>query len=97
MTKYYAWGAVAAVVLLIVGMVMFTMGGWGPDDKYAQCRATKTAGGVGSIGGPFTLVDENGKTVTSEEVIDKPSLLYFGYTFCPDVCPLDNARNVEAI
>ena len=97
MTKYYAWGAVVAVILLILGMVVLTMGGWGPDDKYAHCRATRTAGGAGSIGGPFTLVDENGSTVTSEEVIDQPSLLYFGYTFCPDVCPLDNSRNAEAI
>lgn len=97
MTKYYAWGAVVAVVLLILGMVAFTTGGWRPDDKYAQCRTTKMAGGVGAIGGPFTLVDENGKTVTSEEVIDKPALLYFGYTFCPDVCPLDNFRNANAI
>ena len=97
MTKYYAWGAVVAVVLLIVGMVAATMGGWVPDDKYGQCRATKLAGGAGDIGGPFTLVDETGKTVTSEEVISEPSLLYFGYTFCPDVCPLDNARNAEAV
>ena len=97
MTKYYAWAAVVAVVLLIVGMVFLTMGGWGSDDKYAQCRSTKVAGGAGAIGGPFTLVDENGKTVTDKDVIDQPSLLYFGYTFCPDVCPLDNARNAEAI
>ena len=97
MTKYYAWGAVVAVVLVIVGMVFFTMGGWGTGDKYAQCRATKAAGGVGSIGGPFTLVDETGKTVTSEEVIKEPSLLYFGYTFCPDICPMDSSRNAEAV
>jgi protein SCO1/2 len=30
-------------------------------------------------------------------VLTKPSLVYFGYTFCPDVCPMDNARNAEAI
>ncbi|MDU8927944.1 SCO family protein [Alisedimentitalea sp. MJ-SS2] len=97
MTKYYAWAAVVAVVLAIGAIVVLTMGGWGPDDKYAQCRATKTAGGVGSLGGPFTLVDFDGEAVTSEQVIDQPSLLYFGYTFCPDVCPLDNSRNAEAV
>ncbi|MDQ2094333.1 SCO family protein [Rhodalgimonas zhirmunskyi] len=92
MAKYYAWGAVVAVVLLIVGMVVFTMGG--NDEKYAQCTSTKASA---AIGGPFTLVDEDGKTVTDKDVIDEPSLLYFGYTFCPDVCPLDNSRNAEAI
>ena len=30
-------------------------------------------------------------------MITKPSLLYFGYTYCPDVCPTDNARNAEAV
>jgi len=98
MTKYYAIGAVTAVIALIMGLVYATMGGRGSsEDKFAQCRASAVAGGAGAIGGPFTLVDETGKTVTSAEVIDKPSLLYFGYSFCPDVCPLDNSRNAEAI
>ena len=39
------------------------------------------------IGGPFALVDQNGKTVTSDNLKGKPTLIYFGYAFCPDVCP----------
>ncbi len=66
-------------------------------DQFAACRSTMIATGAESIGGPFTLVDENGKTVTDADVFTKPSLLYFGYTFCPDVCPMDNARNAEAL
>jgi protein SCO1/2 len=96
MTRYYAWGAVVAVVVLMLGLVVMTMGARDGDDKYAQCRQTQVAGAA-KIGGPFTLVDENGATVTSEQVIDEPSLLYFGYTFCPDVCPLDTSRNAEAV
>lgn len=96
MTRYYAIGAVAAVVALIVGLVVMTIGQQ-DNDKYAQCRVGKVAGGSGAIGGPFTLVDETGKTVTDKDVIDQPSLLYFGYTYCPDVCPLDTSRNAEAI
>ncbi len=96
MTKYYAFGAVVAVVLAILVMVFVTMGR-DEGDKYAQCRVGQVAGGAGAIGGPFTLVDETGKMVTSDELIDKPSLLYFGYTFCPDVCPLDTSRNAEAV
>jgi protein SCO1/2 len=97
MTRYYAIGAVVAVVALIVGLVVFTSGLSTGDDKYAQCRVGQVAGGSGAIGGPFTLVDETGKTVTDKDVIDQPSLLYFGYSYCPDVCPLDNSRNAEAI
>jgi protein SCO1/2 len=39
------------------------------------------------IGGPFALTDQNGKAVTADSLKGKPTLIYFGYTFCPDVCP----------
>lgn len=64
------------------------------NDWYAACRGGQAAG---TIGGPFTLVDTNGATVTDRDVITKPTLVYFGYTYCPDVCPFDNARNAQAI
>lgn len=67
-----------------------------PTDELSQCRTTNVAGNA-SIGGPFTLVDETGQTVTDADVLTEPTLVYFGYTFCPDVCPLDMARNVEAL
>lgn len=65
-------------------------------DAFAQCRASQVAGG-GAIGGPFTLVDENNRIVTDKDVITEPTLIYFGYTFCPDACPFDAARNAEAV
>jgi protein SCO1/2 len=40
-----------------------------------------------TIGGPFSLVDQDGRTFTDANLRGKPTLLYFGYTFCPDVCP----------
>lgn len=42
-----------------------------------------------SIGGPFTLVNGDGKTVTEKDFAGKYRIMYFGYTFCPDVCPVD--------
>lgn len=65
------------------------------DDAFAQCRQGQVAGG--DIGGPFTLVNSRGQTVTDADVLTRPSLVYFGYTFCPDICPMDMARNVEAV
>lgn len=65
------------------------------SDRFAACSTSVVAGAT--IGGPFTLVDETGATVTETEVLTKPSLVYFGYTFCPDVCPTDSARNADAI
>lgn len=66
------------------------------DDPLAQCRGSAVSGGAGAIGGPFELVSENGDTVTDQDVFTKPTILYFGYTFCPDVCPLDSMRNADA-
>lgn len=42
-----------------------------------------------SIGGPFTLVNGDGKTVKDSDFAGKYRIMYFGYTFCPDVCPVD--------
>ena len=83
-----------AVVGLIGASVLYILQPTG-DDQFAQCRAGAVGGGA--IGGPFTLTDEDGKTVTDKDVITGPTLVYFGYTFCPDVCPLDAARNAEAV
>jgi len=96
MTRIYA---IIAAVLVAVGLgaLWFVSRPAGGDDQFAQCRTTKVAGGSSQIGGPFELVNSSGKTVTDKDVITGPTLLYFGYTYCPDVCPLDNSRNVEAI
>lgn len=45
----------------------------------------------------FSLVDENGDNVQAEKYLGKPTLVYFGYTYCPDVCPITLARIGNAI
>ncbi len=47
------------------------------------------------IGGPFALTDQDGRAVTDRSFAGKYRLMYFGYTFCPDVCPVD-MQNVGA-
>jgi protein SCO1 len=47
------------------------------------------------LGGDFTLVDKTGKTVRYADFAGKWRVLYFGYTFCPDVCPLDVQRLMQ--
>lgn len=94
MTRTLAALAAAAVVGLLGGSALYVFLK-SDDDAFAQCRSGQVGGG--SIGGPFTLVDGTGATVTDTDVLTKPSLVYFGYTFCPDVCPLDNQRNAEAV
>jgi protein SCO1/2 len=99
MTRTTLYAVAAAVFVATILAVNFAVPLFrtGDQDIFADCRTSAVAGGAGQIGGPFTLVDENGVTVTDADVITKPSLIYFGYTYCPDVCPLDAARNADAI
>ncbi|MFT4151757.1 MAG: SCO family protein [Paracoccaceae bacterium] len=93
MTKLYAILAAVVAAAFLGGSAWWVLSQRNAD-PYAACRAGATGG---EIGGPFTLTDQTGKTVTDKDVITGPTLVYFGYTFCPDVCPLDNARNAEAV
>ena len=43
--------------------------------------------GEADIGGAFSLIDHNGALLTQEAFIGKPQLIYFGFSFCPDICP----------
>jgi cytochrome oxidase Cu insertion factor (SCO1/SenC/PrrC family) len=43
--------------------------------------------GVPTVGGPFRLTDQNGRTVSDADFRGRYMLIYFGYSFCPDVCP----------
>jgi protein SCO1/2 len=43
--------------------------------------------GVSAIGGPFKLIDQNGETITDQDMKGRPYLVFFGYTHCPDTCP----------
>ena len=87
--------AATAVAAIVAGTWFATRSA--DDDQFAQCRASQIAGGTDTIGGPFELINAAGETVTDRDVITEPSILYFGYTFCPDVCPLHTARNAEAV
>ena len=69
--------ATAFAASLVIGLlIMFwAMGG---VSKVAQPAA---------VGGSFQLTDQNGKAVTDKSLKGKPTLIFFGYTHCPDVCP----------
>jgi len=48
------------------------------------CRKAPAAA---SIGGPFRLIDQEGRTVTDRDLLGKPTAIFFGFTYCPEICP----------
>lgn len=62
------------IVVALAGIVALSAQRYTP---YAQSR----------IGGPFTMLDTSGRTVTEADLQGRPSAMFFGYTSCPDVCP----------
>ncbi|NGM49140.1 SCO family protein [Caulobacter sp. 602-2] len=53
------------------------------DRAEEHAKAASTA----NVGGPFQLVDQDGKAVTEKDLLGKPTAIFFGFTFCPEVCP----------
>ena len=97
--KNIVYLSAASLIILVSLTYLATTPIWpfNEEDKFAQCRNSKVTGGPGNIGGPLELISTNGNTVTDVEIFSKPSLVYFGYTFCPDVCPLHVSRNADAV
>ncbi|MEM1138761.1 MAG: SCO family protein [Pseudomonadota bacterium] len=58
---------------------------------------SKTAAMQSLIGGPFSLVDHNGQPVTETTYHGRKTLIYFGFTYCPDVCPMSLTIMTEAL
>jgi protein SCO1/2 len=90
--------ALAAGAALLVGLAAtYAFTRKDAAQAFAACGASQVMGGASAIGGPFTLTNQDGQVVTDKDVLTKPSLVYFGYTSCPDVCPADVGRNVNAV
>jgi len=92
MLKTIRWAAYALIFAVAVGWAAL----WLRPDFYnlAANGVRQSTSGIGvpgsvSVGGPFTLVDTTGTTVTEQSFRGKWMLVYFGYTFCPDVCPTE--------
>jgi cytochrome oxidase Cu insertion factor (SCO1/SenC/PrrC family) len=86
MLKFIRLAAYGLIALLVAGV-----GGalwWRGEAPRLSDIGMAMPGGV-SVGGPFTLVNGAGETVTDASFRGRWMLVYFGYTFCPDVCPTD--------
>lgn len=75
---FIALGAFFFSAVLLVGAALWLVKPPGGDVQATQPSA---------VGGPFALVDQDGKRVTDQDLKGKPFLVFFGFTHCPDVCP----------
>jgi len=87
----------ALIAVIVAGAGLIAMVFLSNGSQQAGVGSCGSSAVAGDLGGPFTLVNGDGETVTSEQVITEPTLIYFGYTYCPDVCPLDVDRNAAAV
>jgi len=88
--------AIIASVMVVVGV---GAGGtmWYLTKSPNECVGGGNVAGEALIGGPFELTNQFNERVTEQDVITGPSLVYFGFTYCPDVCPFDMERNVATV
>ena len=87
-TRLFALAVAALAALLVVATATW----------FVLSPATRSmAGGEALVGGPFTLTDQHGAAVTDQDFAGRYMLIYFGYTYCPDVCPLSLSNMAQAV
>ncbi len=84
-----------AAAALAIAVGVFVRGFIGPSEGVSPTSEPATPAVV--IGGPFTLVDHDGRTVTDVDFRDRHLLVFFGYTYCPDVCPTTLTTIADAL
>lgn len=84
------------LAILAIGIASYLYLAPKPTINQAQVDSNST-GGQGSYGGPFTLTNDNGERVTRDTYAGRYLLIYFGYTFCPDVCPTSLSVMTQAL
>lgn len=85
--RYILWTLVLIVGVLLVGQML--------TKNSSDNNKLRSSGD--SLGGPFTLTSHHGKTVQDTDFRGKYQLIYFGYSFCPDVCPIELAKMTAAL
>ena len=89
--------AVLATILVIVKAVLASALAQSSTERSAAELMDAVMWNRESIGGPFTLIDQDGTPRTDADFRGKLMLVYFGFTFCPDICPTDLLQMALAV
>ena len=96
----FAGSAVAVLAVIAVGSVLGGLYLWDRDSSRfgpQPGEALVATMSQPTQGGPFSLVDPQGRTVTDMDFRGRPMLVFFGYTYCPDVCPTELSTMAVAL
>ena len=76
-------------VLIFAAIILLIAAGFGSYAYMNRALHQQQGSGVALVGGPFSLVDQDGRRVTEKDFLGKYMLVFFGYTYCPDICPTE--------
>ncbi len=85
------------LIVILTGLALAVAVGLGAYSLVGVFEEERESAGQVAIGGPFSLVDHSGRRVSEADFKDQHMLLYFGYTFCPDLCPTALQAMSEAL
>ena len=93
--KQFAQRAVIPAIIVLGTLLLLLM--FLPGLRPGSAPEVKTVDGKSAIGGAFNLVDQRNQPVTSDSLKGKYSLVYFGFTNCPDICPISLQTMTQAM
>lgn len=76
-------------VLIFAAAVLLIAAGLGGYYVMNRQMAGSPGSGVALVGGPFTMTNQDGRKVSEKDFLGRHMLVFFGYTYCPDVCPTE--------
>ena len=89
----HKWSLIALAFVCVLAATGYF--GWLAVNRGTGRGGTSTS--AVAIGGPFELITSDGRLVTEQDFRGKPMLIFFGYSFCPDVCPTELQKISEAL